>query len=95
MIVTMRKDASSSTCGRHGRNDRLKDEVYRHMFRLESHRPGAECDLAIALLRASIAADAEPAGRRERQWLKKICPICLAMIESALQSEDHGHQCAQ
>ncbi len=91
----MRKDVSSSSCSRHSRNERLKDEVYRHMFRLESHRPGAECDLAIALLRASIAADAEPAGRRERQWLKKICPICLGMIESALKTGEHGRQCAQ
>ena len=95
MIVTMRKDASSSTCGRHGRNDRLKDEVYRHMFRLESHRPGAECDLAVALLRVWIASDAEPDGGKERQWLKKICPICLTMIESALKSGEHGQQCAQ
>lgn len=82
-------------CVRHSRNDRLKDEVYRHMFRLESHRPGAECDLAVALLRVWVAADAEPKGGKERQWLKKICPICMAMIESAQKSEGHGQQCAR
>lgn len=62
--------------------EELKDEVYRHMLRLEAHRPGAEQDLSIALLRAWMTA-----GARQRPWLKKICPICLALIETVRQSE--------
>ena len=91
----MHKDVSSSTRVRCGRNERLKDEVYRHMFRLEAHRPGAEGDLAIALLRAWVAVDTEPGGAKERQWLRKICPICLAMIDATLQTGDSKRQCIQ
>lgn len=68
----------------HGnQGDRLKDEVYRHMFRLEAHRPGAERDLAIALLRAWLATDFGPNVGVNAMWLREISPICLAMIESA------------
>lgn len=83
--MTLSKAISSSSCS--GRNDgsRLKDEVYRQMFRLESHRPGAERDLAVALLRACAASYSMPRTGVDRLWLKKICPICLAMIESAIQ----------
>jgi hypothetical protein len=71
-----------------GRNDgsRLKDEVYRQMFRLESHRPGAERDLAVALLRACTASYSLPRTGIDRLWLKKICPICMAMIETAIRT---------
>jgi hypothetical protein len=75
--------------------ERLKDEVYRQMFRLESHRPGAERDLAVALLRACVASDATPKVGVDRPWLKKICPICLAMIEAAVQSGDTSSPCIQ
>ena len=69
-------------------SDGLKDEVYRHMFRLEEHRPGAEHDLTVALLRAWIALDSGQQALIERSWLRKICPICLAMIEAAAQPVD-------
>ncbi len=75
--------------------EELKDEVYRHMFRLEERRPGAERDLAIALLRAWVTLDSELGGGNTRQWLKKICPICLAMIEAAPSAGESGARCAQ
>lgn len=73
------------------RSEQFKDEVYRQMFRLESSRPGAEMDLALALLRAWQAADSDPENGEERQWLRKICPICLAMIEAAWQPGGPAH----
>ena len=73
---------SASSC----RDGLLQSEVYRQMFRLEDHRPGAEVDLALALLRAWQACGNGPAARAQRQWLRTICPICVAMIESAPSS---------
>lgn len=61
----------------------LKDEVYRQMFRLEENRPGADRALALALLRAWIATDSKPKDSEDRDWLRKVSPICLAMIEAA------------
>ena len=63
---------------------RIKDEVYRQMFLLEENRPGAEIGLALALLRAWLAVEPRPANDEERDWLKKVSPICLDMIETAL-----------
>jgi hypothetical protein len=62
----------------------LKDEVYRQMFRLEEGRSGAELGLARALLRAWIATGSKPEGAGNRKWLSKVSPICLQMIETAL-----------
>ncbi len=64
----------------------LKDEVYRQMFRLEEGRPGAEMGLAVVLLQAWIATDSKPQSSEDRDWLKKISPICLQMIEAALKA---------
>jgi len=64
-------------------SDALKDEVYRQMFRLEACRPGAELALAVALVRACAATCSISGSCKQREWLKKICPICLAMIEVA------------
>lgn len=68
------------------RDGLLQNEVYRQMFRLEDNRPGAELDLALALLRAWQACGSGPAARAQRQWLRTICPICVAMIESTSTS---------
>ena len=65
------------------------------MFRLEEGRPGAEMGLALALLRAWLAADSKPESGEERDWLKKISPICLQMIETALQAGGAARPCAQ
>lgn len=63
---------------------RFMDDVYREMFQLESRHPGAEMGLALALLRARVAADREPRKGSEWTWLKTVCPICLKMIEDSL-----------
>jgi DNA-directed RNA polymerase specialized sigma24 family protein len=63
-------------------DERVKDEVYRHMFRLEGGRTGADLDLALALLRAWVASDSESGKAAMRDWLRKICPICLSLIEA-------------
>lgn len=76
-------------------DERLKDEVYRHMFRLEADRPGADLALAIALLRGWIASFSEPGVPELTEWLKKICPICLHMIEAKRKASDVGQQCVQ
>lgn len=80
-----------------GRNqsEHIKDEVYRQMFRLEAHRLGAETDLSIALLRAWIASGSASRSSKERQWLEKICPICLVMIEAAQLASESSRQNVQ
>lgn len=85
--TTKRSQASALDTSAGGRSDRLKDEVYRQMFRLEANRPGADLGLALALLRAWLDSDSKPAKRKSREWLNKICPICLAMIEASLRSD--------
>lgn len=93
--MTERKPATRSRNPRRDRGDRLKDEVYRQMFRLEANRAGADLELAIALLRGWLAPYSEPENTKLREWLKKVCPICLLMIEAARQGNDSGQQCLQ
>ena len=83
--MSVRKGLTRSDRSQSGRSNRLKDEVYRQMFRLEESRPGAEMGLALALLRAWAAADTESEIGDGHYWLQKISPICLQMIESSLQ----------
>ena len=69
------------------------------MFRMEESRSGAEMALALALLRAWLAADSKPENGEERDWLRKVSPICLQMIETALKRGvamipcTKGHSC--
>jgi hypothetical protein len=63
------------------------------MYRLEASRPGAELALAIALLRAWITSDTEADTPKSREWLMKICPICLPMIEAAQKVHEVEKQC--
>ena len=93
--MTIRKGVTRPARPRHFRGERIKDEVYRQMFRLEERRPGAEMGLALALLRAWQAADLKSASGEERDWLKKISPICVEMIEAALQADGPAHSCVQ
>jgi len=88
--MTVRKGAIRPSAVRQYHGERLKDEVYRQMFRLEASRPGSELDLAIVLLRAWIALGSEPEMSESREWLKKICPICLLMIEARQPASDTG-----
>jgi hypothetical protein len=91
--MTRRRPSRDSANTRRSHGERLKDEVYRQMFRLEAQRPGAERDLAIALLRAWMIAQSIPERRAEREWLKKISPICLQMIEAALKANNAAVHC--
>lgn len=93
--MTARNGATRSNNSHRKKGEHLKDEVYRQMFRLEANRPGADLDLAIALLRAWIASDSEDGTSESRAWLKKIGPICLLMIEAARQVRGTGWQCIQ
>ncbi|MDR3744958.1 MAG: hypothetical protein P4K80_02365 [Acidobacteriaceae bacterium] len=86
--MTARNAASQSSAIRQNHDARIMDEVYRQMFRLEAHRTGSELDLAMVLLRAWIAIDAEPEVSESRQWLRKICPVCLRMIEAEQHAID-------
>jgi cell division FtsZ-interacting protein ZapD len=81
-------EASSRQC------ERLKDEVYRQMYRQEASRPGADLALALALLRAWITSDSATDISHDRKWLMKISPICLAMIEATQKVSDGEQQCA-
>ncbi len=93
--MTARKAACGSNKSSQNQGDHLKDEVYRQMFRLEESRPGAEMGLALALLRAWMAAGSEPASNEEGDWLKKVSPICLEMIETSLEAGGASHSGAQ
>ena len=44
--------------------------------------------LALALLRAWLVAESKPASDEDREWLRKVSPICLKMIEAALPAAD-------
>lgn len=63
---------------------RMMDAVYREMYQLESGRPGSEMGLALALIRARVAADRKSEKGGDWDWLKSVCPICLKMIEESL-----------
>jgi len=77
------------------RTVQLKDEVYRQMFRLEEGCSGSDVGLALALLRAWIANDSKPEGAGDRNWLRKVSPICLQMIETALKADAAAHPSAR
>jgi hypothetical protein len=93
--MNVRKGVTRPHRSQANRSNRLKDEVYRQMFRLEECRPGAEMGLALALLRAWTATDTQPETGDERDWLQKISPICLQMIENSLQKLDSVRRCTQ
>jgi hypothetical protein len=67
--------------------ERLQDEIYRQMFRLEAGRRSADVLLAVALLRAWMALEREPAQSEPRQWLRSVCPVCLSMIGEASECD--------
>jgi hypothetical protein len=93
--MTRRNPTAKASSSQSKPFERLKDEVYRQMYRLEASRPGAELALAIALLRAWIDSDSEPDLPQSREWLKKICPICLPMIEAMQKVSEAERQCIQ
>jgi hypothetical protein len=92
--MTARKGATRSSNPRRSHGDKIRDEVYRQMFRLEAGRQGADFALAIALLRGWVASYSEAEVPQLNEWLKKICPICLLMIEVSRQGNT-GQECVQ
>ena len=93
--MTARKAVTRSKPSRRNHGEQLKDEVYRQMFLLEAGRPGAELDLTIALLRGWLASDSDYGVSKSREWLKKICPICLLMIEARQKASNSDQPCIQ
>jgi hypothetical protein len=93
--MTPRKGTAKAAGSPSKWSERLKDEVYRQMYRLEASRPGAEVALAIALLRAWIASNSEAQMPQSREWLLTICPICIQMIEETLNVSDTDKRCIQ
>ncbi len=93
--MTPRKAVVRSNKPCRNQGEQLKDEVYRQMFRLEESRSGAEMGLALALLRAWLATGSKPESGEERDWLKKVSPICLQMIETALKAGVATIPCAK
>jgi hypothetical protein len=93
--MTVRNDTARSIHPRRNHGEQFKDEVYRQMFRLEAGRHGAELDLTIALLRAWLALDSDSGVSKSREWLKKICPLCLLMIEARQQANKSDQPCIQ
>ena len=94
-MKTVRMGVTRPPRKRLNRSERMKDEVYRQMFRLEESRPGAEVSLALALLRAWLAEGSELGNYEERDWLKKISTICLEMIEASLRTDKSAGSRAQ
>jgi hypothetical protein len=63
--------------------DRLKDEVYRQMLRVEAGRPAAQIPLAVALLQAWMMLEEQPCESEARQWLRTVSPVCVRLIATA------------
>jgi hypothetical protein len=93
--MTQHKSTAKASGSASKRTERLKDEVYRQMYKLEASRTGAELALAVALLHAWIASGSEADWVQAREWLMKICPICLIMIEAAQKVSEAERQCIQ
>jgi len=85
---TTRQSATTSTA-------QLKDEIYRQMFRLEENRPGADMGLALALLRIWVTTSSGPETIQDVDWLRKLTPICLQMIEKSVASNPGEFRCAE
>jgi hypothetical protein len=93
--MTVRDASTRPNNPRRTHDERLKDEVYRHMFRLEANRPGADLDLAVTLVRGWLDANTGRGRPAMREWLTKICPICLSLIEASQQTSDTHQRCIQ
>jgi hypothetical protein len=90
--MTARKATTRSSNPRQDYGDKLKDEVYRQMFRVEAGRQGADLDLATALLCGWLDSYSKPEAPQLLAWLKKISPLCLRMIEAKQQLSDVGRE---
>ncbi|MGO8719928.1 MAG: hypothetical protein ACLQMO_12020 [Acidobacteriaceae bacterium] len=84
----MERHSNASARARPNSPERLRDEVYRQMFRAEAGRPRAEVQLAVALLHAWMGLETLPPENEQRQWLRTVCPMCLAMIEERHSADE-------
>lgn len=73
-------------------SERLQDEVYRQMLRLEAGCSAAELHLALALLRAWMVLERLPSRSGARQWLRAVCPMCLRMMEAEAAEPTSGNE---
>ena len=62
--------------------DRLQNEICHQMLRLEAGRPSAQLLLGVALIKAWMILGEQPADCEARQWLRRLTPVCLRMIEA-------------
>jgi hypothetical protein len=62
--------------------ERLQDEIYRQMLRLEAGCSCADFNLALALLQAWMVLERDSSRTRTRKWLRALCPLCLHMIQA-------------
>ena len=69
------------------RLNRLRDEIYKAMLRVEAHKPEAKGSLQEALLHAWHATNEVKDVEEFRLWLQKITPICLEMLSGGEQTE--------
>jgi hypothetical protein len=79
----------------HASAAQLKDQIYRQMFRLEEGRPGADMGLALALLRAWMATGSRAESAGGFEWLKKVSPICVEMIEASVSANAPAFRSAE
>jgi hypothetical protein len=75
--------------------DQIKDEVYRQMLRLEAGHISAPGLLGAALLQAWMLLEQEAPGSEERQWLRKLSPLCMRLIREASGALTWRGRCAQ
>lgn len=61
----------------------LRDETYRSMLRLEAGKAGAISLLCNTLVTAWGAASSIEKPEQFEEWLRKVTPICLAMISGS------------
>lgn len=61
-------------------SNRLRDETYKAMMRLEAHKPEACRELQQALLQAWQGVSETKDTAEFEHWLKKITPVCLELL---------------
>jgi hypothetical protein len=65
--MALPKSANRTQSPRRKSDDKVKDEVYRQMFRLEANRPRAEIELSLLLLDAWLATESESGAQNMRE----------------------------
>ena len=87
--MTVRDASTRPNNPRRTHDERLKDEVYRHMFRLEGNRPGADLDLAVALVRGWLDANSRAWKARNARLAQEDLPDLPVHDRSQSTNERH------